>query len=240
MIDAAERGDLKLMVAHVLRFFADYMKMKEMVDAGKIGKIAIARGFRGGSLPPWTLSWFTDMKKSGGAVLDLSIHDVDFEISCFKEPVERVYAKVGHLTHKDMTANDYALINMRFEGGGLGFVEGSFAMPRQFPFTMSMELSGTKGTLQLDNQTPAPIKLYAEEGAQVFAPEALRWQPTVHPLPLDPFYREIKHFVDCVVRDETPLTDGRESRKSLEVCVAALKSAKDAAPVKLPLEAGSR
>ncbi len=236
MIEAAEKTNLKLMVAHVLRFFSDYMRMKELVDKGTIGDIAIARAFRGGSLPPWNLSWFADINRSGGAVVDLSIHDVDFLIWCFKQPVSRVYAKAEHLTHKDMTSHDFTLINMRFDGGGIAFIEGSFALPKQFPFTMRMELSGTKGMVQLDNQTPTPIKLYSGSGTQAFAPEVLHWKPTLHPLPLDPFYREIRHFVDCVIDDKRPLTDAAESRKSLEVCLAALRSAKEGAPIKLPLE----
>lgn len=237
MIEAAERTGLKLMVAHVLRFFPDYMRMKEMVDAGAVGEIAIARAFRGGSLPPWNQSWFADIQKSGGAVVDLSIHDVDFLIWCFNEPVDRVFAKAERLTHRDITANDYTLINMRFEGGGIALVEGSFALPKQFPFTMKMELSGRKGMLQLDNQTPVPIKLYTDSSAQGFAPETLHWKPTLHPLPLDPFYREVEHFVDCVLEDRRPMTDAVESRKSLEVCLAALESAKEGVPVKLPMEA---
>jgi len=237
MIDAVDRSGRKLMVAHVLRFFSDYMRMKEMVDAGAIGDITMGRAFRGGQLPPWTLSWFKDMKKSGGVVLDLSIHDIDFLIWSFNQPVTRVFAKVERLTHRDMTAHDYTLINMRFAGGGIAFVEGSFALPRQFPFTMKMELDGAKGMLQLDNQTPTPAKLFTADTSKGFAPETLHWKPTLHPLPLDPFYREIKHFVDCIVQDKRPLTDAQESRKCLEVCIAALRSAKEGAPVKLPLEA---
>ena len=236
MIETVDRTKKKLMVAHVLRFFPDYMKMKEQVDAGAIGDIAMGRAFRGGPLPPWTVSWFGDMKKSGGAVLDLSIHDVDFLIWSFKQPVTRVFAKAERFNHRDITAHDFTLINMRFEGGGIAFVEGSFALPRQFPFTMRIELDGTKGMLQLDNQTPVPTKLYTEETSKGFAPETLHWNPTLHPLPLDPFYREIKHFVDCIVEDRRPLTDAEESRKCLEVCLAALDSAKEGTPVKLPLE----
>jgi UDP-N-acetylglucosamine 3-dehydrogenase len=239
MIDAVERTELKLMVAHVLRFFPDYMKMKEMVDAGAIGEIAVARAFRGGPLPPWTMSRFGDVKRSGGAVLDLSIHDVDFLIWSFDEPVTRVFAKAERLVHRDITAHDFALINMRFDGGGIALVEGSFALPRQFPFTMKIELSGTKGMLQLDNQTPTPVKLYTETITQGFAPETLHWEPTLHPLPLDPFYREIRHFVDSIIHDRKPMTDAEESRKSLEVGLAAFRSAKEHAPVKLPLEVGA-
>lgn len=238
MIDAADRDKMKLMVAHVLRFFPDYMRMKELVDAGAIGDIAMGRAFRGGRMPPWTLSWFGDMKRSGGVVLDLSIHDIDFLISTFNKPVTRVFAKATHFIHKDITAHDYTLINMRFEGGGIAFIEGSFALPQQYPFTMKMELDGSKGMLQLDNQSPVPARMYTDDLNKGFAPETLHWKPTLHPLPLDPFYREIKHFVDCIVDDKIPLTDGIESRKCLEVCLAALESAKIGAPVKLPLEAG--
>ena len=154
---------------------------------------------------------------------------------CFNEPVARVFAKTGHLVHKQVTSHDFALITMRFEGGGIALVEGSFALPKQSPFTTRLDINGTKGMVQLDNQTPIPVRLMTDEANQTFAPETLPWKPAIHPFPVDPFYRELQHFVDSVRNNTKPLTDGETSRKSLEVCLAALKSAELHEPVKLPM-----
>ncbi len=238
MLRAAEDNNVKLMVGHVLRFFSEYAKAKELIDGGLIGEPVIGRTYRAGYIPEWN-SWFLDFKKSGGVTIDLAIHDVDFLIWCFERPVTRVFAKVEHLTHKHITSHDFALINLRFEGGGIALVEASWAVPKQFPFTMKLDLDGTDGMVQLDNQTPVPVKLFTKEGIRGFAPDTLPWKPAVHPFPLDPFYRELRHFVESIRRNKKPLTDGETSRKSLEVCLAALKSARTQAPVKLPMEGPS-
>jgi len=234
MIDASKRNGVKFMVGHVLRFFPEYMKIKELIDQGLIGDPVIARTFRGGPIPEWS-PWFLDKEKSGGVAIDLAIHDVDFLLWCFGEEVERVYAKVRKLVHTDISAEDFAIITMKFRGGGIAFVEANWALPKKFPFTMKFELDGTKGMILSDNQSTVPIKLITNEGVESFSPETLPWKPTMYPFPIDPYYRELKHFVDCILKDEKPITDGEVSRKSLEVCLAALRSSELNSPVSLPL-----
>ena len=56
------------------------------------------------------------------------------------------------------------------------------------------------------------------------------------PFPIDPYYREIRHFADCILKGEKPLTGGEEARKALEIALAAKLSSKTAEPVKIPLE----
>ena len=235
MIDTSRKQRVKLMVGHVLRFFPEYAKMKELIDSGLIGEPVIGRAYRAGYLPEWT-SWFTDFSKNGGVAVDMAIHDVDFLMWCFNEPVTRVFAKVEHLRHKQITSHDFALINMRFKGGGIALAEASWAVPKQAPFTMKLDLDGTKGMVQLDNLSTVPVRLITDDKTQTFAPETLPWKPAIHPFPVDPFYRELQHFADSIWDNREPLTNGESSRKSLEVCLAALKSAEKQAPVKLPLE----
>lgn len=237
MTEAAKKNKVKFMVGHVLRFFPEYMKIKDLIDQGMIGDPIIARTFRGGPIPEWS-PWFLDKSRSGGVVVDLAIHDIDFLMWAFNRGVEKVYAKVEKLVHKDITAEDFALITLKFEGGGIALVEANWALPKKFPFTMKFEVDGTKGMIRSDNQSPVPVKLITNESTEGFSPETLPWRPSVHPFPVDPFYRELKHFVDCIKEDKTPMTSGEVARKSLEVCLAALKSAELNAPVKLPLREG--
>lgn len=232
MINASKRNKVKLMIAHVLRFFPEYMKAKELVDNGSIGEPVIARAYRGGPMPTWS-PWFTEKEKSGGIAIDLAIHDVDFLIWAFNKDVEKVYAKVDRLIHKDVSAEDFALITMKFNEGGIALVEASWALPQRFPFTMKLEIDGTEGMISLDNQSTVPVKLITNESVEGFSPETLPWRPSVHPFPIDPYYREIKHFIESILKDKPPMTDGEVSKKSLAVCLAALKSSETNSPIML-------
>ncbi|MEM1517884.1 MAG: Gfo/Idh/MocA family oxidoreductase [Nitrososphaerota archaeon] len=237
IIETAKKNKVKLMVGHVLRFFPEYMKAKELIDQGMIGEPVIARTFRGGPIPEWS-PWFLDKTQSGGVAIDLAIHDVDYLMWVFNKRVERVYAIINRLVHKDISAEDFALINLRFEDGGTALVEANWALPKMHPFTMKFEVDGTKGMITLDNQSPVPVKLITNESISGFSPETLPWRPAVHPFPVDPFYRELKHFVECIKEDRTPMTDGVVARRSLEVCIAALKSSELNTPIYLPIKEG--
>ncbi len=237
IIEASIKNNVKLMVGHVLRFFPEYMKAKELIDRGMVGEPVIARTFRGGPIPEWS-PWFLDKNQSGGVAIDLAIHDVDYLMWIFNSKVKRVYGVVRKLVHKDITAEDFALINLRFENNGIALVEASWALPKMHPFMMNFEVDGTNGMISFDNQSPVPVKLITSESISGFSPESLPWRPAVHPFPVDPFYRELKHFVECIKEDKTPMTDGEVARRSLEVCIAALKSAELNMPVNLPLKEG--
>jgi predicted dehydrogenase len=234
MIEASERHSVKLMVAHVLRFFPEYDRVMQLIKAGKIGRPIIARAFRGTSLPP--LKWLWDIKRSGGVVFDLAIHDIDFLLACYGERVVRVYAKVAKLVHRRISAHDFLIATLKFEGHGIAFVNGSFALPKASPFMTKLNIDGTRGTIQLDNQNSAPVKLTSDNGIESFYPQTLRWQSYLHSMPLDPFLAEIKHFTECIRLNHQPITNGEVARTRLEVCTACLMSSKRNAPVNLPLE----
>jgi len=237
MIQAAEARGVKLMVAHVLRFFADYVKARELVQAGAVGRPIMLKAKRAGSMPPWGAeSWFMDQSKSGGVTVDLAIHDVDFLRWCLQDEVRQVFALSHSSAVRGTSAENHVLIALRFREGAVAHVEASWAMPAALPFTTSLEIAGSKGTLSVDNQSTVPLTILSRDSLERFTPETLPWVQGM-PFPIDPFYGEIRHFADCVLHDRSPLTDGRESKRSLEVVLAAVKSASSGEPVALRTEA---
>jgi predicted dehydrogenase len=79
MIAAAERTGKLLMVAQVLRFWPEFAAIKDVLDSGTYGALRGAHFKRVISRPDWSGdNWFADPSKTGGAVVDLHIHDTDF------------------------------------------------------------------------------------------------------------------------------------------------------------------
>src|SRR5579871_459942 len=76
MIAAARSGGRILMVAHVLRFWGGYATLIDFVQSGRLGKPISATATRLSQMPGWA-DWFLNPAESGGAVLDLSVHDFD-------------------------------------------------------------------------------------------------------------------------------------------------------------------
>ena len=224
MIGTAKREGVKFMVAHCLRFWPEYVAAKRVVEEGSIGEPRIARAYRLSGFPEWA-PWHRDARLGGGVFVDMSIHDVDF-LRWVMGEVERVYARGGVLSTPDSTAYDYVHAVLRFESGAIAYVEGSWIQPRGFPFTTYLEIVGTKGMLTVDNHTTAALKVYRPGAPPI----------DYTPVREDAYYREIRHFYECVVKDEEPAVTGEEARRTLEVVLAAVKSVKEGKPVKLPLE----
>jgi len=222
MINTAKKEGLKFMVAHCLRFWPEYVRVKDLVESGAIGEPRIARAYRQSSFPAWA-PWHKKLEMGGGVFIDMSIHDVDFLRWVLGE-VEEVYAQGGVLLYKDSTAPDYVHALLKFKSGAIAYVEGSWIMPEGFPFTTYLEIAGTKGLLTVDNHYTASLKVFKKNSCADYTPQTE-----------DAYFLELKHFIECVKEDKEPLVTGEEAKKTLEVVLAALKSLKEGRPVKLPL-----
>lgn len=66
------------MVAQVLRFWPQYVVIKRMIEQGKLGSVNVFDAHRLASYATWG-DWFRDPTKSGGCLLDVQVHDLDYE-----------------------------------------------------------------------------------------------------------------------------------------------------------------
>ena len=224
MTEKAKKRDVKFMVAHCLRFWPEYVRVKEMLDEGVIGEPRIARAYRLSSYPMWSWKlWHKHIELSGGVAVDLMIHDIDFLRWTLGE-VDEVFARGGIYLFKDATAHDFMHALLKFKRGAIAYVEGSWIMPKEFPFTTYLEVAGTKGLLVVDNQTTATLRLFRRGVQEVLTPVAE-----------NAYYLELKHFIECIREDKEPSISGEEATRSLEVALACIKSVRENRPIKLPL-----
>ncbi|WP_256757682.1 Gfo/Idh/MocA family protein [Cohnella sp. WQ 127256] len=220
IINYCKEKNVKLFVAHVLRFFPEYVQAKALIDSGTIGKIGVARTSRAGSFPQGLNDWYSDYQSSGGVILDMVIHDIDFLRWCFGE-VERVYAK-GTLG-EGYEKLDYALITMRFKNGVIAHLEGSWA---HSSFSMKFEFSGLTGVIAYDSAKDKPIELHAHTNdaglGGVAVPES--------PLQTNPYYRELRHFLDCLKKEIDPLVSAEDALIAVKIALSAIESIRTSQP----------
>jgi predicted dehydrogenase len=208
MIAAAEKAGRVLAVGHVLRFWPEYVLIKEMIDDGRYGKVTSATLTRLSPRPGWTWeNWILDESRSGGAPLDLHIHDADTVQWFFGRP-ERVTAvgaeeakAMGHITAAYHWADGPAVV-----------AEGGWDYPASFPFRMEASLVFEKAAVEFSTRTSPTLAVY-EEGAE---------EP-VHPdVPeADGYTEELRYVVGCVDRGETPDRLPVEEAASAVALVAA-------------------
>jgi predicted dehydrogenase len=225
MLEAARRHGVKLMVGHVLRWWGEYVAAKRCLDAGQIGKPAVARTVRGGAFPRPPSDWFADYERSGGVIVDLMIHDFDWLRWCFGE-VERVYARA--LTPRNLDHCDYALVVLRFRRGVIAHAQGSWAYPSGF-YTR-LEVAGDGGLLECDSRSVSPLEIHrrapaAGGGPGVIVPSS--------PVAESPYLLEAREFLDYVEGKQEPRVTGEDAYRALEIALAALESARSGQPVSL-------
>jgi len=85
MVATARQTGRKLMVAHVLPFFAEFAFAADAIQSGKYGKVLAANFYRVISKPDWSAG-IADAEKSGGPAIDLHIHDTHFIGWLFGKP----------------------------------------------------------------------------------------------------------------------------------------------------------
>jgi len=217
-----EKEKIKLFVGHVVRFFPEYKKAHQIIKEGKLGTVGIVRTSRCSSFPERTNNWFKDVAKSGGAILDLLIHDFDFLRWCFGD-VQRVYAE--GLIYKKIKNADYALVILRFKNGVIAHTEGSW-MHNQFYY--GFEIAGAKGMLEYDSRNATPMSFFTmkyKKSGSTFVAES--------PLKEDPYTAELRHFIDCIKNNKKPLITPLDAFKALEISLSAIESIKTGKPVTL-------
>jgi predicted dehydrogenase len=197
MIDACKAAGVKLLLAHVLRYFPVYADARARVSAGEIGNIKLMRMARLNSmLLAQEGSWFTDLSQSGGVLFDMSIHDYDFA-RWLAGDVASVKAIAASAWGKPAAQEGAVLLT--HTSGAVTFVEGSWAMPAK-TFRTTFDLIGDAGRIEFDSK---------DTGGLPANPYALQAQE---------FYAALAHGAPARVTAE----DGREA---LRIALAAVESA---------------
>jgi predicted dehydrogenase len=178
------------MVGHCLRFWPEYLAIKEMIDSGLYGPVRSAVFTRVGGTPNWSWDgWLTDPARSGSATLDLHVHDVDTVLWYFGKP-----QAVVSLGASDVPEGyNHIVTQYYYNDGPLVVAEGGWDLPASFPFRMSVSVGFQSAALEFNTQKTPTLSVYTPEGPE---------QP---PIPTDNAYRdELAYFVECVLARERP------------------------------------
>mgnify|MGYP005844190347 CR=1 FL=1 len=239
MIAAVQQAGVKFMVGHVIRFWPEYTVIKEILDSGRYGRVRWASASRLSPPPTWSWrEWIFDQNLSGGAALDLHIHDLDFLAWILGTPktvfAAGVRAAKGGLDNIWTTTTGHA-------GGAVGFAEGSLDLTAGFPFTMGLRIALEGAAIEFNSRL-TPSVLVALPDGSVEHPEvpAVQVPATAgagsagNISALGGYFIEVKYFVDCVDKGEPPtVVTPEEAKQAVRLCVAATKSALWGQPVQL-------
>ncbi len=237
MIAACREAGVKLMYAEELCFAPKYVRLKELVEEGALGRVYLVKQSEKHDGPH--SPWFWDVRRSGGGVaFDMGCHALEFFRWILGKPAAiDVYAQLGTYVHGERTqGDDNAVIIVNFEGGATGLAEESWSKPGGMDDRA--EVYGSEGVAYADLLRGSSILTYSRRGygyAVEKAGETRGWSFTMFDEIWNyGFPQEFEHFVACVADDRTPRETGEDGRAVLEILLAAYASARTGQRVKLP------
>ena len=239
MVQACRDAGVKLFVVKQNRLNATVQRVKQAIDEGRFGRIYMSTVNVFWTRPqsyydaaPWRGRWDLD----GGAFMNQASHYVDL-LDWLVGPVDNIHAYTATLA-RDIEAEDTGVMSLRLRHGGLASINVTMLTWPQ-NLEGSITILGEKGTVRIGGTAVNKIEHWAfadqrPEDAEVLAAsyEIGNSSGSVygfgHPLYYDNVIKTLRGEASAEV-------DGYEGLRSLEILVAAYRSARDGQRVGLPL-----
>ncbi len=237
MIAACKKAKVKLMYAEELCFAPKYVRLKQLLDSGALGKPVLIKQSEKHDGPHAPHFW--DVNRAGGGVtMDMGCHAIEFFRWMLGRPkIKSVYAQMGTHVHTEKTqGEDNAILILEFENGAMAVAEESWT--KLGGMDDRAEVHGSKGVAYADLLHGNAIETYSATGYDYAVEKAgstVGWSFTIYEEIWNyGFVQEMAHFVDCVQNDKQPLVTGDDARVVLETIFAAYESAGTGRKVQLP------
>jgi myo-inositol 2-dehydrogenase / D-chiro-inositol 1-dehydrogenase len=222
---AVEKAGVQLQVGFNRRFDSNFLRVRQAVASGEIGKPSLMHIISRDPAPP-PISY---LKPSGGIFLDMMIHDFDMARYLMGEEVEEIYATGGVMIDPAFKGEgdlDTALVVLHFKSGAIGTIDNS--RKAVFGYDQRVEILGSKGKIASENRYPNQVVVSGEKTVYTDLPLNFFMQRYT-----ESFALELQLFVQAVLEGKpTPVT-GADSRVPVVMALAARKSYDEHRPVQL-------
>jgi predicted dehydrogenase len=184
------------MPAMCMRFWPGWSWLKQRIEDNTYGRVRSAVFERLASPPGWAPDFYRDTARSGGALIDLHIHDADFVRWLFGRP-ESV-ASTGSL--------DHVTTLYRYPDGPPHVVaEGGWDHTPGFPFKMRFVVAFEKATAEFDSGREPPLVVACDGSLNAVPLESITgWD------------LEMRHVL-------TAIREGRPAAVTMDEAVAVLE-----------------
>jgi UDP-2-acetamido-3-amino-2,3-dideoxy-glucuronate N-acetyltransferase len=214
LVATAERLGLRLMVGHLLQYHPAFLKLRELVREGRLGRLQYLYSHR--------LN-FGKIRREEDILWSFAPHDLSMILELVGEEPQHVSAVGSYYLHQQIA--DVTTTHLSFPGGVQAHVFVSWLHPVK---EQKLVVVGTEAMAVFDDTNPWERKLllYAHR---------INWRDGIpnpqrsEPIPIElvtaePLQAECEHFLKCIETGVTPRTDGREGLKVLSVLTQASAS----------------
>ncbi len=231
MIAAAERARRRLFVVMNLMFTPYYLRVRELLRSGELGRPFLAVfHIAGDELPRMNdpESWKgTPDRAGGGAMIDTGYHAMYMLLDLLGNP-ERVSAHARRLVVEPANKmDDNTVVALDFPGGVLANVIVSYSVTSQ-PWSERRWVYGTDASAEMSDETDEPLRIW--RGGEVV--ERQDWTHPDHPHPYS-IRACIEHYLDCIETGAEPMRDAAHARSTLAAVLAIYQASETGRTVAL-------
>jgi predicted dehydrogenase len=228
LINACEKSSLKLGVFFQDRVSPDILKLKELINSDKLGKPVLMSARVKWFRPPeyyersrWRGSWALD---GGGALMNQAIHTVDLLLWLLGD-ITGIQAKARTALH-NIEVEDTVVVALEFSSGAIGTLEAATSV---YPgYARRLELTWSEGTIIVKNDRivsadlRTPISEFSRQEAE--CEDDRSTSPAISDT--RGHRAIIQDFIRAIQTNGTPICDGYQARRSVEVVRAIYESAR--------------
>lgn len=254
IIKACKNAGVKLGVISQRRWYEPVKRVKEAIEAGKIGKPVFGTinmlGWRDKNYydsDEWRGTW---KMEGGGVLVNQAPHQLDLFL-WFMGEIDEVYGLWRNLNHPYIEVEDTAVAIVKFKNGSIGNI-----------IVSNSQKPGIYGKVHVHGENGASVGVQTDGGAMFIAGMSGILEPPVNDIwsvpgeenmleqwkaedsahfnRIDPmvFYmeRQIEDFLNAIQNNTQPLVTGEDGRQTVELFTAIYRSTRDNKPVKFPLQ----
>jgi predicted dehydrogenase len=232
---ACNQAGVKLGVFFQDRVAPDIVKLKELIDEGRLGKpIMVSARVKWYRPPEYYADSHWRGKRAldgGGALMNQGVHTVDLLLWLMGD-VTRVQAQAITALH-DIEVEDTLVATLEFANGAVGTLEAATSVYPGYP--RRLELTGSEGTITLEHD-----RLIAADLRSSINDLLQPGSGSTNPSASSPVVSDIRghrtlleDFLTAIKTNGNPRCDGPEGRRSVALVQAIYESARRSQPVEL-------
>ncbi len=206
LYDIANARGKTLMVGHILQYHPAFLKLKQMIREGELGKLRYIYSRR--------LS-IGKIRTRESVLWCFAPHDVSMVLALTGNEPEKTTGFGGSFLRPHIS--DFASLNMEFPDNIKAHIEVSWLNPFK---EQRLVVIGETGMMVFDDQADKDKLLLYRHRAEIIngKPALAKADPvSIEFDEIEPLRNECEHFIHFCQSGETPFTDGREAMAVLKI-----------------------
>ncbi|NVM17387.1 MAG: Gfo/Idh/MocA family oxidoreductase [Candidatus Lokiarchaeota archaeon] len=233
MIAITKKEGVKFMIAENHRFLPVNNYIMETVKDGLIGEVFLVRSYEGVNEIKGLMKkgfWKGHpIMAGGGSLIDMGAHKFATINWILNDTPETSYCYLSkQCTNLKEKAEDNAISILKYKKRTLVEIAVSFSVVS--PFSNSLEIYGTKGSIIENHDWQNPIRIFSKH--ENMGKNYGKWyEPEIEHGPFPKYYElsmrnEDSHFTDCIINDTEPEFTPEQAKEAIFDVLLSYLSAK--------------